>query len=787
MTEPDDDPLRAALRRSELATKNVQRLAYLGTWAWHLETMRVAWSEEMFRIFGVAPTTFTGDLGKLIAESIHPDDRAAVERVNRSVIDDGLPEPTEYRVLWPDGTIHVVRAEARELVRDDAGRPTILTGIAQDITDRKRADEALRASEEKFSKVFALAPVAMAVSHLADGTLVEVNDAFVVMFGHSREECVGATTIGLRMWAVEDERRAFVEDLRASGAIAGRECRLLTKRRTPIAGLISVQILEVAGVPCILSSITDITTRKRMEGALRESEARLATTLESMTDAVFVTDAAGNFMDFNDAFASFHRFESKTSCLRSLTQYPDILEVRFANGNPAPLENWAVSRALRGETATSEVYLLRRKDTGESWVGSYSFGPIRDEAGAIVGAVVAARDVTDRARAEAEKAALAGQLQQAQKMESVGRLAGGVAHDFNNMLGVILGHTEIAMEHVAPSQPLYEDLVEIRKAAQRSAELTRQLLAFARKQVIVPQVVDLNESVGSMLTMLRRLIGENVRLEWSAGAELWRTLIDPSQLDQILTNLCANARAAIADVGTLWIETDNRTFDAEHCAAHADSLPGEYVRLLFRDDGCGMDKETLAKVFEPFFTTRPVGEGTGLGLATVYGIVRQNEGFIDVVSQPGAGTTFSIYLPRHVPAAGAAPSDAVGSVPAARFHETILLVEDEESVLRVTKRMLELSGYEVIAANGPAKAIRLAREHKGRIHLVVTDVVMPEMNGHDLSKVLLSADPQLKRLFMSGYATGVIAQGVLQEGEHFIQKPFTLKALTAKVRETLES
>ena len=434
----------------------------------------------------------------------------------------------------------------------------------------------------------------------------------------------------------------------------------------------------------------------------------------------------------------------------------------------------------------SHEYTVRRKDTREAWISSYSFGPIRDASGALVGAVGAVRDVTDRKRAEQECARLESQLQQAHKMESVGRLAGGVAHDFNNMLGVILGHTELALEQVAPSLPLHEDLQAIRRAATRSAELTRQLLGFARKQTVTPRPLDVNEAVTGMLTMLRRLIGENIDLDWRPCRDLWSVRVDPSQVDQILTNLCTNARAAIADIGTLSIETSNRTLDAEYCAAHAETVPGDYVRLVFRDDGCGMDRDTLAKVFEPFFTTKPVGEGTGLGLATVYGIVKQNDGFIDVVSAPGAGSSFSVYLPRHVDGAEAARRSVGPSAPALRGRETILLVEDEESVLRVTKKMLELSGYVVLAARLPHEALRIAQQHGAKLDMLVTDVVMPEMNGHDLAKAIRAVAPTAKRLYMSGYAAGVLAHGELQPGESLINKPFSLKDLAAKVREVLD-
>ncbi len=398
-----------------------------------------------------------------------------------------------------------------------------------------------------------------------------------------------------------------------------------------------------------------------------------------------------------------------------------------------------------------------------------------------------ARFITERKRAEEEREKLTEQLTQSQKMESVGRLAGGVAHDFNNMLGVILGHTELALEQVDPALPLHGSLLEIQKAAERSASLTRQLLAFARKQTVAPKVLDLNDTVEGMLNMLQRLIGEDLDLVWRPGNNLGPVKVDPSQIDQIMANLCVNARDAIGDTGKVMIETDTAVFDESYCVEHPGFLTGEYVLLAVSDDGCGMDKETLDKLFEPFFTTKAMGKGTGLGLATVYGIVKQNNGFINVYSEPGHGSTFKIYLPRYADKASQAPKDdALKSV--VRGHETILLVEDEPGILKMTLAMLERQGYTVLAASTPGEAIRLAERYSGEIHLLVTDVVMPEMNGRDLAKNLIALYPNLKRLFMSGYTANVIAHhGVLDEGVHFIQKPFSSKDLAAEVRSALES
>jgi PAS domain S-box-containing protein len=391
-----------------------------------------------------------------------------------------------------------------------------------------------------------------------------------------------------------------------------------------------------------------------------------------------------------------------------------------------------------------------------------------------------------RKRAEEEQQKLEGQLMQAQKLESVGQLAGGVAHDFNNMLCVILGHVNLALMDLEPSQPLHVNMEEIRKAAEHSADLTRQLLAFARKQTVAPQVLDLNRTVTGIWKLLQRLIGEGIELNWQPGGELWQVKVDPSQVDQILTNLCVNARDSIADVGSIVIETDNISIGEDLCPQHPDFVPGEYVRLVVSDNGCGMDKAMQARIFEPFYTTKGVGKGTGLGLSTVYGAVKQNNGFVHVYSELGLGTTFTIYLPRYQGGEEQQRAKVVPA-PAPRGQETILLVEDEPAILAMTTLLLTRQGYSVLQANTPGNAVYLATEHPGEIQLLITDVVLPEMNGLELAEILGALHPGMRRLFMSGYPAGIIARhGLINDGLNFIHKPFSLPDLAAKVREVLD-
>ncbi len=550
----------------------------------------------------------------------------------------------------------------------------------------------------------------------------------------------------------------------------------LNDKRKSRFTLETIEILEG-----IAAHIGSALLRKRAEKELHESEQKYKFLVENTNDIIWTFDHATMSYSF-----------ISTSAERILGYCADEIVGMTLDDVFSPETKKQImdgfSRVVRGDDPTGRILMEaehKAKNDRRVWM-EINAALQKDKLGNPVAFNGITRDITERKQAEAEREKLQAQLTQAQKMESVGRLAGGVAHDFNNMLSVILGNTEMAMENMAPDDPLHNNLSEIFSAAQHSANITRQLLAFARKQTIAPEVLDLNRTIKSMLKMLRRLIGEDIDLAWLPGANIWPVRMDPSQLDQILANLCVNARDAISDVGKITIETGTVTFDSAYCAEHPGFVAGDFVLLAVSDNGCGMDQETLANLFEPFFTTKDVDKGTGLGLATVYGIVKQNGGFINVYSEPGRGTTFKIYLPRHRAKETPLP-DKEAIRPTARGHETILLVEDEPAILRMTTTMLERTGYKVLAAGTPGEAIALAYEHAGEIHLLMTDVVMPEMNGRDLARNLLTLYPNIKRLFMSGYTANVIAHhGVLEEGVHFIQKPFSKQDLAIKVREVLD-
>ena len=557
-------------------------------------------------------------------------------------------------------------------------------------------------------------------------------------------------------------------------------------RRVPVSG-----DDEVAMLARNFNSMMDAIGERDSE--LRSLTRFQGTILESAAYGIISTDPDGLVTSFNPAAERLLGYTAK-EVVGTVTplHWHDSQEIarraeqlsQELGQEISPGMGVFFARPCRNLDEEQEWTFIRKN--GSRFPGLLSVTALRGEGGEFTGYLGLAYDLTERKQSEKEKEMLRAQLAQASKMESIGRLAGGVAHDFNNMLGVILGYAEVALATPDLDSSVLPALQQIHNAAVRSADLTRQLLAFARQQPVSPKALDLNRVVEGTTDILRRMIGENIELVLLPGEGLWLTKMDPAQVDQILTNLCINARDAIEGAGRISIETRNETIDETYCIDHRGFVPGDFVTLVVSDNGRGMDQDTQNQIFEPFFTTKGLGQGTGLGLATVYGTVKQSQGFINVYSELGRGTTIRIFLPRCSGELGTDESekpvaDACGG------DETILVVEDNSAIREMARAMLERAGYQVLTAGSPDEALRIAKEMGDQVDLLVSDVVMPVMNGRELANELNAFCPGLKHLYMSGYTADIIAnRGILEDGVNFIQKPFSRSDLEAKVREVLD-
>ncbi len=711
-------------------------------------------------------------LGRNIMEFIHPEDiNRAVENFT-SLVKTGISIAGDYRGIRKDGSIINIEVKS-EFIRDANGNSVNIVFVVRDITERKAAEKALKESENRLKDlIYNMVDWVWEVD--SSGRYTFCSPQSIELFGLTPEEILGKTPFDM-MPADEAEKIAsiFNEIAAKKAPVKELENWNIGKNGEKICLLTdAVPILDEKGNLTGYRGVDkNITERKLALVALQESERKLKSYVDFAPHAIFVINADGYYIDVNSAackMTGYNKVELLSKHLIDLIHDESVENAKNHN-----------NRLIKDGFATGELKYVKKDGSAGFW----TVDAVKLSDDIYVGFVI---DITERKHAEVEKEKLVNQLQHAQKMESVGRLAGGVAHDFNNMLQAILGNADMAMEMISKDNPIRENLEEICTTAERSADLTRQLLAFARKQTVMPTVLNLNDTVSGMIKMLKRLIGENIELNWLPGDGLWQIKVDPSQIDQILANLCVNSRDAITGVGKISIETVNITLDQDFCESHVEFTPGDYIVLMISDTGCGMNKDTMSQLFEPFFTTKGIGKGTGLGLSTVYGAVKQNNGQITVYSEIGEGTTFMIYLPRYADKAHLHVNTDDVNKPYQRGKETILLVEDEITILKLTTAMLERLGYNVLSANSPGEAIQLADDYTDVINLVMTDVVMPEMNGRELVKSLLKIYPDVKRLFMSGYTADVIAHhGVLDENINFLQKPFSMKELSKSVRDAL--
>lgn len=738
----------------------------------------------------------------------------------RELLETILPQKTsfnDYEVEHEFAIIgkRVMLLNARQILRGRGKQQVILLAI-EDVTEHNRLEEELEESEERYRRLFETANDGILLLEKSGLTISQANPAITTMSGYSVNECIGHEMKDIGFMHNIGTPPEIEQTLSREGIIHYTDVQIHSKD----GQVVDTDVYLVDKTDLIQCNVRDITKRKETNEKIRRDEARLRHLVDilqhsSETIQEFLDYALEQAIELTESKIGFiyHYDEdqkefvlsswSKDALLACTVTQPQISSQLAKTGI------WGEVVRQRQAIIVNDVQSANplKKGTPEGHVQLFKYMSIPIYKGENIVSVVALANKTtdydqtdilqaslmmdsvwkgiDRMNAQEEHKKINLQFQQAQKMESIGRLAGGVAHDFNNMLSVILGYGQMAVEMTEPRTTLHEYAQEIVTAAVRSANITKQLLAFARKQIIEPKIINLNDIVEDMLKMLRRLIGENINLRW-LPTSIWPVNIDPSQLDQILANLCVNARDAISGVGNITVETETKTFDERYCSEHFGFIPGDFTLLSISDDGCGMDKDVQSNLFEPFFTTKEPGKGTGLGLATVYGIVKQNNGFINVYSEPGEGTTFKIYLPRHSEQASTEVEKREETI--RRGHgEMVLVVEDEISILKLTAKMLTNLGYVAVTAKNSNEAINLIKEHGDTINLVITDVIMPVMNGKDLVNLILDIQPEMKCLFMSGYSATVIAnQSVLPRGMNFIQKPFSAKELGAKVYEVLK-
>jgi PAS domain S-box-containing protein len=768
-----------SLRRSEHSLVEAQRLGHSGSWEYDLATQTATWSENMFRIFDVDPLEpDEAALKDDIEILIHPEDRDYVRMVREEALQGKRPYDLDYRIVRKDGTICILHSLA-EIICDERGAPVRMVGRVQDVTERKQAEDRLRRSEHRLLEAQRIGSFGSWEVDLAANTLAWSENLFHIYDLEPGEpssvELEHAFHSRLHPDDLEYVRTVYAEALQGKRPY-DLEYRIVRKDGSIRAMHAQAQVERDAHGQAarVIGNVQDITERKQMIESLRRSEANIRALLDNTNDLISSRDPEGRLVLFNNSTAHFVQEVFRVEARPGLDMLAFLPEQERAH--------WKRIVANVYAGATHRMEFSADLPDGTHYYDT-SLNPIWSE-GQVIGLTDFTRDVTDRKREEEERERMRSQLVQAQKMETVGRLAGGIAHEFNNLLAVILMRTELSLPLVTQTDPLYRNLTTIQTITKRSAELVQQLLGFARKQMISPKVLDLNAVVDTALPMVRRLVGEEIRVVWRPGAPLCPIKMDQTQVEQVVVNLCLNARDAIDGFGVITIETHNAVPAAETNDAPTPS--DSYVMLAVTDNGRGMDQETLEHIFEPFYTMNEFGTGAGLGLAMVDGVVQQNHGRIEVSSAPGQGATFKVFLPCHVDSTAAPAPNQSQPVPVGH-GETVLLVEDEPDVLQIATDVLEYLKYKVIAVKAAAEAIDHIQNHAGKIDVLMTDVVMPAMNGAELANRIVALQPEIKCLFMSGYPTDAIThRGVLEGRSHFLQKPYTVRALAGKLREVLE-
>jgi len=710
-------------------------------------------------------------------QMIHKEDREqAIEQTERLIA--GEPVSSyEHRIIRKNGTIRWIRNTPVPRYDND-GLLIGYDGLIADITERKQAEEEAKTSRDQLESIFKATPTGIGV--VINRHFTFVNEQFIDMLGYSREEVIGQSA---RMIYPNEEEFQRVGQKKYDQINKQGIGTVETKFKTKDGHIIDVLLSSSPIDPQDLSrgvtfTALDITQRNQAQEALLQAEIEYRTVANFTYDWEIWQNPDGTIRYTSP---SCQRITGYTA--QEFIDDPALLSQIIL---PEDRDIWdKYQRDMLAKPKRYEIqFRIQKKDGKICWI-EHAGVPVTDEQEIFLGYRASNRDISRRKHAEAEQEKLQDQLVQAQKMEAIGRLTGGIAHDFNNLLTAINGFTELAQHKLPPDSPVQEMLKYVLDSGHRAANLVRQLLAFSRKQIIEPKIINLNSLIPDLDKMLRRIIGEDIKIKTNVASDTWLIKIDPAQVEQVIVNLAVNARDAMPDGGQISITADNTTLTGDDLAGHLETQPGEYVLLSIKDTGTGMNNDILSNIFEPFFTTKEQGKGTGLGLATVYGIIKQNEGDIWVESREDQGTTFKIYLPR---AEGASKSEAAPPQANPRGDETILLTEDDLEVRELMRRILERQGYTVLDTATGKEALHLAKHYGDPIDLLITDVVMPDINGKVLAEQILHIRPSLKIIFISGYPDETIAKhGVIEADIVFLQKPFTAGELAQRTRATLDS
>jgi PAS domain S-box-containing protein len=770
----------AERKKAERDLKDIQerfRLSFdnanIGMCLVDLEGRLMRVNPKMCKIFGYNRKELEN---MTITDITHPEDVDISPIFIRQAVS-GEVSHAEFEKRYFHKQGHIVWAKvSSSIVRDSQDTPIYFISHVQDISEQKIAEQYMRESEKRYRTVFENTGTAMIIVD-EDMTLSMVNSEFEMMSGYSKDELEGK-----KRWnefvAPEDLERmqGYHIERRENGNKIPQEYEFRFRDRLGIIKHILVKVGMIPGTKMSVASLIDITQRKKNEEALRESGRKYKDLFDSIIDIFYRTDNEGKILIVSPSLKKVFGYSPEEVIGKKLSSFYVCSKQREAF-----LELLKEKEQVKGYEAE-----MKDKDGSVVWV-STDATYYRDENGNILGVQGITRDISEQKKAEDKKRRLESKLRQSQKMEAIGTLAGGVAHDFNNFLSVIFGNADLLLMDLKKDHPFYGGIREIRKAGEGAASLTRQLLAFSRKQAIQPEVKNLNDVIHIITKMIGSLIGENIELQTFLDPDLKPVEVDIGQMEQVLINLSVNARDAMPTGGKLTVETKNLDLNEDFFKTHGvEGETGSYVILRVSDTGIGMEKEILFHIFDPFFTTKGIERGTGLGLSTVYGIVKQNNGYIFVDSKPGKGSAFEIYLPavrkekKSVAAETVAEDSLAGS-------ETILVVEDDMNLQKLTSRILGRYGYRVLQASNGDEALNLSHKHDGPIHLVLTDVIMPGMNVQEMAKKIQFRRKETRILFMSGYMDDTISlHGVLDPGINFLQKPYTPQSLAQKVRKVLD-